>query len=52
MGAVVVAAANGGRHMACTAQWSMKGSHPLAHGVLVGPTYFTTYDAPLKGSAY
>lgn len=50
--AVVVAAANGGRHMGCTAQWSKEGSQPLAGGVFVGPTYFTTYDAPLKGSAY
>jgi hypothetical protein len=50
--AVVVAAANGGRHMDCTAQWSKKGSHPLSGGVFVGPTYFTTYDAPLMGSAY
>ena len=51
-GAVVVAAANGGRHMECAAQWSLKGTHPLSSGVFVGPTYFTTYDAPLKGSAY
>ncbi len=51
-GAVVVAAANGGQHTECTAQWSKEGSHPLSHGVFVGPTYFTTYDAPLKGSAY
>lgn len=50
--AVVVAAPNGGRHRDCTAQWSKEGSHPLSGGVFVGPTYFTTYDAPLKGSAY
>lgn len=50
--AVVVVAANGGRHMDCTAQWSKEGRHPLSGGVFVGPTYFTTYDSPLKGSAY
>lgn len=49
--AVVVAYANG-RHMDCTAEWSREGSHPLSHGVFVGPTYFTTYGTPLKGSAY
>jgi hypothetical protein len=52
IGAVVVAAANGGRHMDCMAEWSKKGTHRLSRGVFVGPTYFTTYDAPLKGSAY
>jgi hypothetical protein len=26
--------------------------HSLSRGVFVGPTYLTTYDAPLKGSAY
>jgi hypothetical protein len=50
--AVVIAAANGGRHMECTAQWSKEGRHPLSGGVFVGPTYFTSYDAPLNGSAY
>jgi hypothetical protein len=49
--AVVVAGANG-RHMDCTAEWSKEGSHPLSRGVFVGPTYFTTYGTPLKGSAY
>lgn len=29
-----------------------EGDHPLAGGVFVGPTYMTTYAAPLKGSAY
>jgi hypothetical protein len=49
--AVVVAGANA-RHLVCTAEWSKEGNHPLSRGVFVGPTYFTTYDAPLKGSAY
>jgi hypothetical protein len=49
--AVVVAGANG-RHMDCTAEWSKEGRHPLSRGVFVGPTYFTTYGTPLKGSAY
>ena len=49
--AVVVAGANG-RHMDCTAEWSKEGLHPLSSGVFVGPTYFTTYATPLKGSAY
>jgi len=49
--AVVIAGTNA-RHLACTAEWSKSGSHPLARGVFVGPTYFTTYEAPLKGSAY
>jgi hypothetical protein len=49
--AVVVAGANA-RHLLCAAEWSKEGKHPLSHGVLVGPTYFTTYESPLKGSAY
>ena len=49
--AVVVAGSNA-RHRACDADWSKKGDHPLARGVFVGPTYMTTYEAPLKGSAY
>jgi hypothetical protein len=49
--AVVVAGANA-RHLVCTAEWSKEGNHPLSRGVFVGPTYFTTYEAPLKGSAY
>jgi hypothetical protein len=49
--AVVVAGGNG-RHRDCAAAWSMKGDHPLARGALVGPTYFTTYGSPLRGSAY
>ena len=49
--AVVIAGANG-RHMDCTAEWSKEGRHPLSRGVFVGPTYFTTYATPLKGSAY
>lgn len=49
--AVVVAGSNA-RHRVCTANWSKKGDHPLSRGVFVGPTYLTTYDAPLKGSAY
>jgi hypothetical protein len=51
MSAVVVAGSTA-RHRACTASWTKKGDHPLSRGVFVGPTYFTTYDAPLKGSAY
>jgi hypothetical protein len=49
--AVVVAGSNA-RHRICAANWSKKGNHPLARGVFVGPTYLTTYNAPLKGSAY
>jgi len=49
--AVVVAGSNA-RHRVCAANWSKKGNHPLSRGVFVGPTYLTTYDAPLKGSAY
>jgi hypothetical protein len=49
----VVIAGSTSRHRACTATWSKSGSnHPLVAGTFVGPTYFTTYDAPLKGSAY
>jgi hypothetical protein len=49
--AVVIAGSNA-RHRTCSADWSKKGDHPLARAVFVGPTYLTTYDAPLKGSAY
>jgi hypothetical protein len=49
--AVVVAGANA-RHLVCTAEWSKEGNHPLSRGVFVGPTYFTTYEAPLTGGAY
>jgi hypothetical protein len=49
--AVVVAGAKA-RHLVCTAKWSKEGNHPLSRGVFVGPTYFTTYEAPLKGGAY
>jgi hypothetical protein len=48
----VVVAGSDARHRACTARWSREGSHPLSRGVFVGPTYFTTYAAPLRGSAY
>lgn len=51
LNAVVVAGANA-RHLVCTAEWSKEGNHPLSRGVFVGPTYFTTYEAPLKGGAY
>lgn len=49
--AVIIAGANA-THDACAAEWSKKGNHPVARGVLVGPTYMTTYAAPLKGRAY
>lgn len=49
--AVVLAGANA-RHRTCTAEWSKTGNHPLSRGVFVGPTYLTTYEAPLKGSVY
>lgn len=49
--AVVIAGSNA-LHRTCSAEWSKKGNHPLARGVFVGPTYLTTYEAPLKGSAY
>jgi hypothetical protein len=48
---VVIAGANA-RHRDCTAEWTRKGNHPLSRGVFVGPTYLTTYPAPLRGSAY
>jgi hypothetical protein len=48
----VVVAGSSSRHMECIASWSKDGNHPLASGVFVGPTYLTTYDGPLKGSAY
>jgi hypothetical protein len=48
----VVITGSDARHRTCTAEWSKTGDHPLARGVFVGPTYMTTYDAPLKGSAY
>ena len=48
----VVIAGSDARHRDCSGDWSKKGEHPLARGVFVGPTYLTTYDAPLKGSAY
>lgn len=48
----VVIVGSNARHRACTAEWSKKGDHSLSRGVFVGPTYLTTYDAPLKGSAY
>ena len=49
---VVVIAGSSARNRSCDADWSKKGNHPLARGVFVGPTYMTTYEAPLKGSAY
>jgi hypothetical protein len=48
----VVLAGSKARHRACDADWSKKGDHPLSRGVFVGPTYMTTYETPLKGSAY
>jgi hypothetical protein len=51
MHAVVVAGTTA-LHRECAAEWSKQGDHPLSRGVFVGPTYLTTYLAPLKGSAY
>lgn len=48
----VVIAGSGASNRLCEAEWSKEGKHPLASGVFVGPTYMTTYKAPLKGSAY
>jgi hypothetical protein len=48
----IVIAGSDARHQNCNAEWSKNGDHPLARGVFVGPTYRTTYDVPLKGSAY
>jgi hypothetical protein len=48
----VVVAGSTARHRACTADWSKEGDHPLSRGVFVGPTYMTTYDVPLVGSAF
>jgi hypothetical protein len=49
--AVVVAGGNA-HNRDCTAKWSKEGTHALSRGVFVGPTYFTTYENPLKGGAY
>jgi hypothetical protein len=48
----VVIAGSTARHRACEATWAKGGMHPLARAVFVGPTYLTTYDQPLRGSAY
>jgi hypothetical protein len=48
---VVVLAGKNARERDCTAQWSMKGDHPLSRGVFVGPT-FLNVEGPLTGSAY
>jgi hypothetical protein len=48
---VVVLAGKNARERGCTAEWSMKGAHPLSRGVFVGPT-FLNVEGPLKGSAY
>lgn len=48
----IVVAGSSARHRDCEAAWSKTGEHPLSGGVFVGPTYLTTYAAPLKGSAY
>jgi hypothetical protein len=48
---VIIGGANP-RHRDCVGEWSKHGDHPLSRGVFVGPTYVTTYPAPLKGSAY
>jgi hypothetical protein len=48
----VVIAGSSARNRVCDAEWSKNGDHPLSRGVFVGPTYMTTYEAPLKGSAY
>jgi hypothetical protein len=48
---VVVLAGRNARERGCTAEWSMKGDHPLSRGVFVGPT-FLNIEGPLKGSAY
>jgi hypothetical protein len=39
-------------HKNCNAEWSVAGTHPLSKAVLVGPTFLTTYEQPLKGSLY
>lgn len=51
MGAVVIAGGMANNRL-CDAKWSKSGNHPLAHGVLLGPTFMTSYDAGLRGSAY
>jgi len=48
---VVVLAGRNARERECTAEWSMKGDHPLSRGVFVGPT-LQNIEGPLKGSAY
>lgn len=49
---VIVIAGENPRHRDCIGEWSKSGDHPLARGVFVGPTFLTTYPAPLTGSAY
>lgn len=39
-------------HRECDAEWSASGEHPLSKAVFIGPTYLTTYGAPLTGSLY
>jgi hypothetical protein len=48
---VVILAGRNARERDCTAEWSMKGDHPLSRGVFLGPT-FLNVEGPLKGSAY
>jgi len=48
----IVLSGSGAVHRNCKAEWKMTGSHPLSKAVLVGPTYLTTYEKPLKGSLY
>jgi len=48
---IVVLAGRNARERDCTAEWSMKGTHPLSRGVIAGPT-FLNVEGPLEGSAY
>lgn len=48
----IVLSGSGAVHKNCKAEWNIAGSHPLSRAVLVGPTFLTTYENPLKGSLY
>lgn len=47
-----ILAGAGGTHRECDGEWTREGTHPLAKAIFFGPTYMTTYDAPLRGSVY
>lgn len=50
--AAFVLAGSTAYHRECKAAWAKSGDHPISRGVILGPTYMTTYANPLKGSRY